>query len=102
MRLLIIAFLIVSPLALQTAAPLRAEASWAAVFRQGPTDLSKHAETPALPEEFQRPWDDPKTALVIDPYHANPIDWDKLKTEPRVVAIIHKATIGASWPPPCA
>ena len=96
MRLLTIAFLIVSPLALQTAEPLGAEASWAADFRQGPTDLSKHAETPALPGEFQRPWDDPKTALVIDPYHANPIDWDKLKTEPRVVAIIHKATIGAS------
>ena len=79
MRLLIIAFLIVHPLALQTAAPLGAQAS-----------------LPALPGEFQRPWDDPKTALVIDPYHANHIDWDKLKTEPRVVAIIHKATIGAS------
>jgi GH25 family lysozyme M1 (1,4-beta-N-acetylmuramidase) len=46
--------------------------------------------------EFQRPWDDPNTAIVIDPYHANPIDWDKLKTEPRVIAIIHKATTGAS------
>ena len=46
--------------------------------------------------EFQRPWDDPNTAIVIDPYHANSIDWDKLKTEPRVIAIIHKATIGAS------
>jgi len=65
MRLLIVAFLIVHPLALQTA-------------------------------EFQRPWDDPKTALVIDPYYANTIDWDKLKTEPRVVAIVHKATTGAS------
>jgi lysozyme len=53
---------------------------------------------PALSQtaEFQRPWEDPKIALVIDPYHANPIDWDKLQTEPRVVAIIHKATIGAS------
>jgi len=75
MRLLIIAFLIVRPLALQTAEPLGAQAP---------------------PGNFQRPWDDPKTALVIDPYYANPIDWDKLKTEPRVVAIIHKATIGAS------
>ena len=46
--------------------------------------------------EFQRPWDDPNTAIAIDPYHANSIDWDKLKTEPRVIAIIHKATIGAS------
>jgi lysozyme len=46
--------------------------------------------------EFQRPWDDPKIALVIDPYYANSIDWEKLKSEPRVVAIIHKATIGTS------
>ena len=46
--------------------------------------------------EFNRPWDDPKIALVIDPYYANAIDWDKLETEPRVVAIIHKATIGLS------
>jgi lysozyme len=95
-RLLIIAFLIVHPLALQTAAPLGAQASLPADFRQGPTDSSKQAVTPAIPGNFQRPWDDPKTALVIDPYYANPIDWDKLKTEPRVVAIIHKATIGAS------
>jgi lysozyme len=95
-RLLIIAFLIFHPLALQTAAALGAQASLPADFRQGPTDLSKRAEMPALPGEFQRPWDDPKTALVIDPYHANPIEWDKLKTDPRVLAIIHKATIGAS------
>jgi len=46
--------------------------------------------------EFQRPWDNPKIALVLDPYYANTIDWDKLKREPRVVAIIHKATIGIS------
>jgi GH25 family lysozyme M1 (1,4-beta-N-acetylmuramidase) len=46
--------------------------------------------------EFQRPWDDPKIPLVIDPFHANTIDWDKLKTETRVVAIIHKATTGVS------
>lgn len=44
--------------------------------------------------EFDSPWKDPKVALVIDPYYANAIDWEKLKTEPRVVAIIHKATIG--------
>jgi GH25 family lysozyme M1 (1,4-beta-N-acetylmuramidase) len=48
------------------------------------------------PAEFQRPWDDPKVALVIDPYSGNSIDWKKLQTEPRVVAIIHKATIGST------
>src|SRR5262249_10762329 len=46
--------------------------------------------------EFQRPWDDPNTAIGIDPYHANSIEWDKLKKEPQSLAISHKATIGAS------
>lgn len=46
--------------------------------------------------EFNAPWKDPAVALVIDPYYANSIDWDKLVTEPRVVAVIHKATIGTS------
>ena len=46
--------------------------------------------------EFSSPWKDPQAALVIDPYYANAINWDKLATESRVVAIIHKSTIGAS------
>jgi GH25 family lysozyme M1 (1,4-beta-N-acetylmuramidase) len=50
--------------------------------------------TSAMAAEFDAPWSDPEIALVIDPYYANSIDWDELATEPRVVAIIHKATIG--------
>lgn len=46
--------------------------------------------------EFDAPWRDPTVALVIDPFHANSIDWDKLATEKRVVAIIHKSTIGTN------
>jgi GH25 family lysozyme M1 (1,4-beta-N-acetylmuramidase) len=46
--------------------------------------------------EFNVPWKDQSVAIVIDPYYANSINWDKLATERRVVAIIHKATIGAS------
>jgi lysozyme len=46
--------------------------------------------------EFESPWKDPRVPLIIDPYHANSIDWDRLATVPRVVAIIHKATIGTS------
>jgi lysozyme len=44
--------------------------------------------------EFDRPWDDPARAIVIDPYAGNRIDWDQLARETRVVAIIHKATVG--------
>ena len=44
--------------------------------------------------EFSEPWKNPNAALAIDPYEGNDIDWDKLATDKRVVAIIHRATIG--------
>lgn len=48
----------------------------------------------AQSSEFNEPWKNPKIALAIDPFEGNPIDWDKLATDTRVVAIIHRATIG--------
>ena len=44
--------------------------------------------------EFNEPWKNPNVALVIDPFEGNDIDWEKLATDKRVVAIIHRATIG--------
>jgi lysozyme len=44
--------------------------------------------------EFNEPWKNPNVALAIDPFEGNEIDWDKLATDKRVVAIIHRATIG--------
>jgi GH25 family lysozyme M1 (1,4-beta-N-acetylmuramidase) len=44
--------------------------------------------------EFSEPWKNPNIALAIDPFEGNDIDWDKLVTDKRVVAIIHRATIG--------
>lgn len=49
-----------------------------------------HAQSP----EFSQPWKNPNIALAIDPFEGNPIDWDLLATDKRVVAIIHRATIG--------
>ena len=48
------------------------------------------------PREYAHPWDDPGVPLVIDAYGENSIDWDRLATEPRVVAVIHKGTIGTT------
>jgi lysozyme len=48
----------------------------------------------AQSHEFAEPWKNPNIALAIDPYEKNDIDWDKLATDKRVVAIIHRATIG--------
>jgi lysozyme len=44
--------------------------------------------------EFNEPWKNPDIALAIDPFEGNDIDWEKLATDRRVVAIIHRATIG--------
>src|SRR5436309_14257007 len=51
--------------------------------------LTSFAQSP----EFSEPWNNPNIALAIDPYEGNDIDWDKLATDKRVVAIIHRAFI---------
>src|SRR6185295_1404445 len=61
-----------------------------------PTLLISHASNPVLAQsaEFNEPWKNPQIALAIDPYEGNEIDWEQLSTDTRVVAIIHRATIG--------
>ena len=44
--------------------------------------------------EFSEPWKHPNIAIAIDPFEGNDINWDELATDTRVVAIIHRATIG--------
>ena len=50
--------------------------------------------TVAQSPEFNEPWKNPNIALAIDPFEGNAIDWQQLATDKRVVAIIHRATIG--------
>lgn len=50
--------------------------------------------TCACAAEFEKPWKDESVALVIDPFNANSINWKRLESQKRVVAVIHKATIG--------
>ena len=54
------------------------------------SSLTAFAQSP----EFSEPWKKPDIALAIDPYEGNDIDWEALSTDKRVVAIIHRATIG--------
>jgi GH25 family lysozyme M1 (1,4-beta-N-acetylmuramidase) len=58
------------------------------------TVLATFSYTFAQSPEFNEPWKNPNVALAIDPYEGNPIDWAQLATDKRVVAIIHRATIG--------
>src|SRR5256885_2634682 len=62
----------------------------AAIFLLAATAFGVLAQSP----EFNEPWKNPNVALAIDPYEGNEIDWDKLMTDSRIVAIIHRATIG--------
>src|SRR4051812_14783417 len=55
---------------------------------------------PAMAESpWDRPWEDANTPIVIDPYYANRIDWDKVVTDRRLKAMIHKATEGLTVDP---
>lgn len=51
-------------------------------------------EVLAQSSEFNEPWKNPDIALAIDPFEGNAIHWEQLATDKRVVAIIHRATIG--------
>jgi lysozyme len=44
--------------------------------------------------EFREPWNNSLSAIVIDPFEGNSIDWNELATDLRVVGIIHRGTIG--------
>jgi GH25 family lysozyme M1 (1,4-beta-N-acetylmuramidase) len=48
---------------------------------------------PCLAADNQ-PWRNPETAVVIDAYELNIIEWDKLITNPRVAGFISKASDG--------
>lgn len=61
--------------------------------------LSILATALALPvsvsaNEFSRPWADPGTVLVLDPYAPNAMDFDKIATDKRVVGFIHQSSRG--------
>jgi len=58
------------------------------------TGLAQTGPAGDLAAEFNQPWKDLSTALVIDPFQGNEIVWDQLATEPRLAGIIHRATIG--------
>jgi hypothetical protein len=43
---------------------------------------------------FDKPWEDKSNVIILDPYHANEYDLDKVIKDNRVGAIIHKASEG--------
>jgi GH25 family lysozyme M1 (1,4-beta-N-acetylmuramidase) len=51
--------------------------------------------------DFSEPWKRQDRALVIDAYEYNPIDWQKLAGDKRIVGFINKASDGFSPPYRC-
>jgi GH25 family lysozyme M1 (1,4-beta-N-acetylmuramidase) len=56
----------------------------------------------AQASDFSQPWLDSERALVVDAYEYNPIDWQKLATDPRIVGFINKASDGLAPPYACS
>jgi lysozyme len=49
--------------------------------------------------EFNTPWKDTSKAIIIDFYAGNEVDWDAMKNDPQLTAIIHKASQGLKTDP---
>jgi GH25 family lysozyme M1 (1,4-beta-N-acetylmuramidase) len=60
------------------------------------------AVLPASASDFSEPWKRSDRALVIDAYEYNPIDWQKLSGDKRVVGFINKGSDGQSPPYRCS
>jgi GH25 family lysozyme M1 (1,4-beta-N-acetylmuramidase) len=43
---------------------------------------------------FLSPWNKSNTSIVIDAYEGNSIDWNKMATDTKVAAVIHRSSIG--------
>ncbi|MGE4133446.1 MAG: glycoside hydrolase family 25 protein [Bdellovibrionales bacterium] len=49
---------------------------------------------PSSADPFDQPWKVKETAIVIDAYQGNSIDWDKMATDKRVAGVLHRSSIG--------
>ena len=48
----------------------------------------------AAQSHFNTPWKKNETTIVIDAYEGNSIDWNKMATDKKVTAVIHRSSIG--------
>lgn len=57
-------------------------------------DVTTPEETWTPSNTWNKPWNDTSNSIVIDAYEGNSIDWDKMSTDKRVKAVIHRSSIG--------
>jgi GH25 family lysozyme M1 (1,4-beta-N-acetylmuramidase) len=65
------------------------------VIPTSPADPVAPAEPfPVDSKMYNAPWTRTDTQIIIDAYSGNGIDWDKMATDKRVTAVIHRSSIG--------
>lgn len=55
---------------------------------------SSYTAGPLEAAAYNSPWKNANTSIIIDAYEGNSIDWDKMATDPKMVAVIHRSGIG--------
>ena len=63
---------------------------------QAPVKQEKPAAEQFQSQELNSPWKNESTQIIIDAYNLNSINWGKMKSDKRVVGVIHKASEGLS------
>jgi lysozyme len=58
------------------------------------TSVETPTATNSSSAEFNSPWKESNTSIVLDNYEGNTFDWDKLATDKKVVGFIHRSSIG--------
>lgn len=51
--------------------------------------------TSPIASDWSSPWKNANSSIIIDAYEGNSIDWDKMATDKKVVAVIHRSSIGS-------
>lgn len=109
LRMALLAMLLLKGVGCSTTAPVATDAGRdAAATTQTAARASDEANIPVGEPEFdippwdirkKRPWDF-GAPIIIDAFHRNAIDWELMKTDANLVAVIHKATEGRTFTDP--
>lgn len=60
-----------------------------------PIEVPSCSSSPMASKSLNAPWKNSGTTIVIDAFEGNPINWDQMATDKRVVAVIHRSSIGS-------
>ena len=59
-----------------------------------PNPVPNPDPAPTDQSSLSHPWTNANTTIIIDAYEGNVIDWDKMASDKKMVAVIHRSSIG--------